>query len=502
MRLLSVSLGVHDSNFCYYDGIKVHYLKSERVMDFKHHTVRSMDQVTRILKLTWGIDLHSIDQICLCSQMDSTIVTGHSDSHSIPHHQAHALSMMPFVSKADVSVIIDGQGGTKTWVVYRDGRIVDEGIVAQHGSIGHGLMWMSEPLGIKGLKLDAVGKLMGLQSYGTIDDAYLKELQQYDEKSAGAYHYKTGANSPPILMPGDTLFSLDKYKQFKGTDQVNLLDWAKTVHHRCGEIVMGLFKKYVGPDEVVCYSGGVAQNVLWNTDLKKHFRNLEILPHCGDEGLSIGGMEYLRTLNNLPKFDYGNFPFIQSDQCQQEPSASTIKAAAEFLSQGKIVAWYQGNGEVGPRALGNRSILLDPRIPNGKDIINTVKNREHYRPFGASVLSEFKKEYFDLDSENPYMLYVGNCQKENLKAITHVDGTCRVQTVNTGVFRQLLQEFHAITGCPVLLNTSLNNAGKPIASTVSSAMLEFNNGLIDVFIHGDKIYEKNGVGVDAEPGSM
>ena len=166
------------------------------------------------------------------------------------------------------------------------------------------------------------------------------------------------------------------------------------------------------------------------------------------------------------------------------------------------MAWYQGNGEVGPRALGNRSILLDPRIPNGKDIINTVKNREHYRPFGASVLSEFKKEYFDLDFENPYMLYVGKCQKENLKSITHVDGTCRVQTVNTGVFRQLLQEFHAITGCPVLLNTSLNNAGKPIASTVASAMLEFNNGLIDVFIHGDKIYEKNGVGVDAEPGSM
>jgi len=154
------------------------------------------------------------------------------------------------------------------------------------------------------------------------------------------------------------------------------------------------------------------------------------------------------------------------------------------------VAWYQGNGEIGPRALGNRSILMDPRIPNGKDIMNKVKNREYYRPFGASILSEYAKEYFDLDFENPYMLYVGVTQKENLESITHVDGTCRVQTVKTGHFRKLLEYFYELTGCPVLMNTSLNVSGKPISGHISDAMHEFNSKNIDVLVVGNEIYRK------------
>lgn len=491
MKLLSISLGFHDSNMCYYDGETVRYLKSERIMQAKHHTIKSIEEVNQLLEKVWDIGLHDVNQICLCGNADLDVIPMMSNMHIIPHHRAHALSAMPFVQMPDVSIIIDGQGGAKTWVVYRGDKIIDEGIVAEHGSIGHGLMWMGKTLGIKGHGQDVVGKMMGLQSYGNIDEAYLTKLRDYDERNVGAHHYKTGKSTPPILIPGDTLFSLDNYKQFKGTNDVVMLDWAKTVHQRCGEIVLGLFKKYVEENEIVTYSGGVAQNVIWNTELKKHFKNLEIIPHAGDEGLSIGGMEYLRTLNSLPKFDYGDFPFSQSDQSTESPSNDTIKTAARFLAEGKIVAWYQGHGEIGPRALGNRSILFDPRIPNGKDIINTVKNREYYRPFGASILSEFKKEYFDLDFENPYMLYVGVSQKDYLKSITHVDGTCRVQTVNSGVFRHLLEEFHALTGCPVLLNTSLNNAGKPIAGTVTDALAEFNNKNIDVLIHGNRIYEKN-----------
>jgi carbamoyltransferase len=501
MKLLSISLGFHDSNICYYDGNDVQYFKSERFTQIKHHTIRSIDEVNYLIRKVWGIGLHDVDQICLCGTTDSDIIPVVDNVHVIPHHWAHALSAMPFIPKPGVSIVIDGQGGSNTWVVYRGGTVVAEGIVAKHGSIGHGLMWMGQALGIQGSKLDSVGKLMGLQSYGNIDAQYLSKLQAYDENNVGAHHIKPNKTDPPTLMPGNTLFSLDNYKQFKGTTDVVLLDWAKTVHHRCGEIILGIFKKYVGENEVVSYSGGVAQNVIWNTELKKHFKNLEILPHVGDEGLSIGGMEYLRELNNLPKLTYNNFPFSQSDQSTNIPSDQTIQTAAKLLSQGKIVAWYQGHGEVGPRALGNRSIFFDPRIPNGKDIVNTVKNREYYRPFGASVLSEFKKEYFDLDFENPYMLYVGMCQKEYLKSITHIDGTCRVQTVNSGVFRRLLEEFYNLTGCPVLLNTSLNNAGKPIAGEFSHGMVEFNNRNIDVFIHGDKIYEKDSIDNTDEPGS-
>ncbi|NDD59261.1 MAG: hypothetical protein EBZ47_08465, partial [Chlamydiae bacterium] len=161
--------------------------------------------------------------------------------------------------------------------------------------------------------------------------------------------------------------------------------------------------------------------------------------------------------------------------------------------EGKIVAWYQGHGEIGPRALGHRSILMDPRIQNGKDIINRVKNREFYRPFGTSVLSEYAKEYFDLNFENPYMLYLGTTQKSNLQSITHVDGTCRAQTVNESfdyAFRKLLEFFHELSGCPVLLNTSLNEAGKPIAGWIDNAINLFKSTAIDVLVIGDTIYKK------------
>ena len=133
---------------------------------------------------------------------------------------------------------------------------------------------------------------------------------------------------------------------------------------------------------------------------------------------------------------------------------------------------------------------MDPRLPNGKDIMNKVKNREYYRPFGASILSEHAKEYFDLDFENPYMLYVGLTQKDNLESITHVDGTCRVQTVTTGHFRKLLEYFYELTGCPVLMNTSLNVSGKPIAGHISDAVNEFNSKNIDVLVVGNEIYRK------------
>lgn len=490
MKLLSLSLGTHDSNFCYYNGNKVFYLKTERLVQFKHHTVRSFEKVEEIINQVWGINLSEMDEICVCNPNDRKILSSLERVHLIPHHMCHSLSAKAFIPNTDVSVVIDGQGGKKSWIIYRGDDILDEGIVDEHGSIGHGLMWMARTLGIEGEGLDAVGKLMGLQSYGTIDERYLLKLREYDEKSVGAYHIKKDILSVPILMSGNTLFSLDNYKKFKATDDIVLIDWAKTVHERCGEIIINLFKKYVGKDEKVCYSGGVAQNVLWNTQLKQYYNRLEIIPHASDEGLSIGSMEYLRNLHNIPKFNYDNFPFTQSDESGGTPSKETIQSAAKFLSEGKIVAWYQGHGEVGPRALGNRSILFDPRVINGKNIINAIKNREYYRPFGASVLSEFKKEYFDLDFENPYMLYVGTCQKDYLKSITHIDGTCRVQTVNTGVFKELLDEFYKLTGCPVLLNTSLNVSGKPIAGKIIDGLHEFNQKNIDVFIHGNQIHEK------------
>tara|TARA_B000000557_G_scaffold224042_1_gene193472 strand:- start:2533 stop:3087 length:555 start_codon:yes stop_codon:yes gene_type:complete len=182
----------------------------------------------------------------------------------------------------------------------------------------------------------------------------------------------------------------------------------------------------------------------------------------------------------------GKFPYCQDDYAPEEVTDKTIEQAAELLAQGKIVGWYQGHGEIGPRALGNRSILMDPTIKNGKDILNSrVKKREWWRPFGASVLKDKAADYFDIE-DSPYMLYNAKVKQSGLDPITHVDGTCRHQTVtyeSNPTYYKLISAFEKKTGCPILLNTSLNIGGKPIAGTPEDADV---SGL-DALIIGNQI---------------
>ena len=230
---------------------------------------------------------------------------------------------------------------------------------------------------------------------------------------------------------------------------------------------------------------------LW---LKKHFKNLYIAPHSSDEGLSLGCLEWLRQKHNLPLFHMNKFPYIQSDVSPPDyPSDDTIKLAAQKLAEGKTVAWYQGNGEVGPRALGNRSILLDPRIPDGKAIVNRIKNRENYRPFGASILKEYAQDYFDISWEDEYMLYTCRVKNNDMPSITHIDGTCRIQTVgNKNIYyRKLLEEFNRLTGCPLLLNTSLNIAGCPIAGYPDVVEKLLKSTSLDYGVVGNTFYMRD-----------
>jgi carbamoyltransferase len=182
----------------------------------------------------------------------------------------------------------------------------------------------------------------------------------------------------------------------------------------------------------------------------------------------------------------------QNDYAPEEPSMETISKAARYLANGKVVGWYQGHGEIGPRALGNRSILFDPRIDNGRDIVNAIKNREEFRPFGASCLGPYTTGLFQIENKDPYMLYTSKVLGK-LPSITHVDGTCRLQTVDEpGPFKRLLEEFLTLTGCPVLLNTSLNLAGKPIAGHPDDARELFRTTSIDVMVIGNEINCKQG----------
>lgn len=161
---------------------------------------------------------------------------------------------------------------------------------------------------------------------------------------------------------------------------------------------------------------------------------------------------------------------------------------ADCLYQKKIVALFQGRSEAGPRALGNRSMLYTPTEINGRDYINTVKNRELFRPLAASILYEFANEWFDMNGidEAPYMTYSFKAKKEKadkIPSVIHVDGSCRIQTVKKHQnphYYELISAFHQLSGVPLLLNTSFNLAGEPIVETIDDALRTFENSGIDI----------------------
>ena len=172
-----------------------------------------------------------------------------------------------------------------------------------------------------------------------------------------------------------------------------------------------------------------------------------------------------------------------------------LKKTAQLIADGNIVGWYQGKMEWGPRALGSRSILADPRKAEMKDILNKkIKHRESFRPFAPSILEEFVSEYFETDSPNPYMVMVVPIKKpEKIPAVTHIDGTGRLQSVNRDanpLYYDLIKEFYKITGIPVIINTSMNVMGEPIVNTPEEAYQMIIKTDMDFIILGSYLVNK------------
>jgi carbamoyltransferase len=480
MKLLGLSLTNHDHSASYFDGKIVRFHKFERTKQIKHFWFENITDFETEIKNLWNISFYEMDDIATCNSPNQLQL----NCQIIPHHYSHALSVYPFMEKKpDVSFVIDGLGDFKTWSVFSSKnkfRPINYGSLKE-GSIGRNLKLHGNTLGISAAAAAEIpGKMMGLQSYGIVDYEYLNIIRNYGMNNINdIFDYKNWI----------------KFKRDKLVSELTKLNWIKTVYVRIDELLLEFFKTFASPDDVITYSGGVAQNVLWNTTLKKHFKNLHIIPHSGDEGLSLGCLEWLRQKYNLPMFDMSKFPYMQSDVSSSDiPTDETISLIAKKLAEGKTVAWYQGHGEIGPRALGNRSILMDARIPNGKEIINRIKNRENYRPFGASVLKEYQNDYFDMEWDDEYMLFTTQVKSDILPSITHIDGTCRVQTVGdkNPIFRKLLEEFYKLTGCPVLLNTSLNIAGKPISGYPETSIELLKTTSLDCAVIGNHIYLKGG----------
>ena len=480
VKLLGLRVGEHDSNLSYFDGKKVHYIKYERKYQIKHYGLEPINQWEGILEEHFNIRSKDLDEVALVFDpwMYGFDTRNESFFPNIPynnfpsncnvtrinHHYAHHLSCWPLVKnpKKYRGICIDGFGDhDNSWTVFDIDRITHQGSVTKNGSIGVGMSSLYKLFDIRGHELDIAGKIMSYQSLGEIDNNYLFYLNKFNMNDI-AFIFN------PI------------YYNNKWSDKLN---WLRTIHHYLGEVILQYCKEHFKKNESFLYTGGVALNVCWNTKLKQFFKNIIIPPHTSDEGLSLGALEFLRIKNNLPQFNLENFPFCQSDEAPDTvPNQKIIKEVTSLLKKQKIIGWYQGHGEIGPRALGNRSILADPRDREMKNKVNLIKKREEYRPFGCSSIDQ---EF----SNSPFMLYAENLNTNKYPSISHIDRTCRHQKVGVNnCFYDLLKSFKNQTDCGTLLNTSLNIDGKPLAAYKKDALDILENSELDGLVYGNELY--------------
>jgi carbamoyltransferase len=308
---------------------------------------------------------------------------------------------------------------------------------------------MTKRVGLKPLDEEYI--LMGMSAYGNIDQANrIQELLIHDVTvPLFKQNLHTGVDS-------DFLHNVDEFDIAASTQALTELMIDRVMARALS----------IGSSKNLVYSGGVALNCLANRLLGDYFNNIWIMPNAGDAGSSLGAA----AIGYGGQLNWRN-SFLGHDIAGKYPTEDII---TELLTN-KIVGVASGRAEFGPRALGNRSLLADPRGNNIKEQVNAVKQRQQFRPFAPAILEELCNTYFDMPRglrNSRYMQAVARCRfPELFPAIVHYDGTSRVQTVprdGSGI-RRLLEAWYAETGCPMLLNTSLNIRGEPMVNDRNDA---------------------------------
>ncbi len=275
-----------------------------------------------------------------------------------------------------------------------------------------------------------------------------------------------------------------------------------------------LLKNITGAENL-CVAGGCGLNIDSNAKFlfDVGYKNVFIQPGASDTGIALGcALWGWHVVLNKPRYWVMKSADLGRTYSEAEirealnsagskivfrKSADVAKETAQFIADGTIVGWFYGGAEYGPRSLGNRSILCDARHPDMRDIANNkVKHREPWRPFAASVLNEHAREWFELECESPFMLLAANVKKDKrgkIPSVTHVDGTCRIQTVTkkeNGRYYDCISEFNKLTGVPLVLDTSFNLAGEPIVETPDDALKTFLATKMDYLILEEYIVTK------------
>ncbi|CAB4128882.1 COG2192 Predicted carbamoyl transferase, NodU family [uncultured Caudovirales phage] len=372
------------------------------------------------------------------------------------HHLSHAAAgfQTSTFNRATV-VVIDAIGEWDTISIW--GAHYNNGVAKYHRlwgqqyphSIGLFYTAMTQQVGLKPMEDEYI--LMGMSAYGSKQASTLMKMQLVDNEHELTFkeNLHTGA-------------SWDYAHHF------DAMDVASSAQALCENLIYNVMRraKDFGWSKNLVYMGGVALNCLANRNLGDYFENIWIMPNPGDAGSSLGAAAL--TYGKRISFDNaflgykisGNYP---------------VNAILDSLLADKITGVASGRAEFGPRALGNRSLLADPRGPDIKDRVNAIKRRQEFRPFAPVILEEHARDYFNMPgvwSDSRYMQIVGTCLQPDLfPAIVHHDGTSRIQTVpkdGSGI-RELLEKWYVVTGCPMLLNTSLNIKGEPMVNDRADA---------------------------------
>lgn len=455
-----------------------------------------------------------------------------AEFHNIEHHRAHLASAF-FVSPFDEAAIlsVDGMGDfvSTMWGVGRGNRIEVLGDI----NFPHSLGWLytatSQWLGFP--KYGDEGKVMGLAPLG--EPVYMDQMRdivriQHDGTfELDLYYFNVGAKGGTMSW-GDgapelgTLYAqkfVDLFgppRQPRAEITKHYQDVAASLQVMLEEAEFALVRKLQREtgQRVLCMAGGVALNssfngkVLPNTD----FKDIYIHPAAGDAGTALGVCYYIwhqelgQSRSYVMTHAYTG-PAYHNETIQQVldqhnlwyeliDDDELVKRAAEIVAGGNVLGWFQGRMEWGPRALGNRSIIADPRRADMKDILNArIKHREKFRPFAPSILMEHVGEYFDQTYPDPFMIKVYNVLPKKqavIPGVIHVDGTGRLQTVDrehSPLYWALINAFREHTGVPVVLNTSFNE-NEPIVCTPEEALDCFLRTKMDALALGNYLVQK------------
>ena len=437
------------------------------------------------------------------------------------HHMSHAASaflVSPFQEAAILTVDGVGEWATASFAVGRGTDIEIRKEIRFPHSLGLLYSAFTYYLGFK--VNSAEYKVMGLAPYGkpVHFDRVMKEMVHLNDDGSFKLNMDYFSYDHGLRMTNG------KFDEFFGgpprTAESRMaereFDIAATVQKVCEEVVLRMVRHIHQETGLtnLCMAGGVALNCVANGRIIREtpVENLFVQPAAGDAGGAVGVAHYLyNTIEKQPRGKAWTHAYLGPEYADDEirpyldasgaryrtlPRQELLETTARVLADGNVVGWHQGRMEFGPRALGGRSILADPRHPEMRNILNQkIKFREGFRPFAPSVLAEKASEWFEIGCESPYMLLVAQVRegKRTIPSVTHVDNSARLQTVTreqNALYYDLIREFDKLTGVPLLVNTSFNVRGEPIVATPHDSYLCFMRTNMDYLMVGSFVLDK------------